>query len=134
MGRGGLAEHHRRLLRNDAGPHPRHRRSVQRTSSTPHPGAYADAAPERLEPFTARPEIPFINIGERTNVTGSPRFAKLILAGNYDEALAVARQQVEAGAQVIDINMDEGMLDGAAAMTRFSTSSRASRIFLACRS
>ncbi len=72
-----------------------------------------------LEPFTARPEIPFINIGERTNVTGSPKFAKLILAGNYDEALAVARQQVEAGAQIIDINMDEGMLDGAAAMTKF---------------
>ena len=72
-----------------------------------------------LEPFTARPEIPFINIGERTNVTGSPRFAKLILAGNYDEALAVARQQVEAGAQIIDVNMDEGMLDGVAAMTRF---------------
>ena len=72
-----------------------------------------------LEAFTARPEIPFINIGERTNVTGSPRFAKLILAGNYDEALAVARQQVEAGAQVIDINMDEGMLDGPAAMTQF---------------
>jgi len=72
-----------------------------------------------LEAFTARPEIPFINIGERTNVTGSPRFAKLILANNYDEALAVARQQVEAGAQVIDINMDEGMLDGVAAMTRF---------------
>ncbi len=72
-----------------------------------------------LEAFTARPEIPFINVGERTNVTGSPKFAKLILAGNYDEALAVARQQVEAGAQVIDINMDEGMLDGAAAMTKF---------------
>jgi 5-methyltetrahydrofolate--homocysteine methyltransferase len=72
-----------------------------------------------LEPFTARPEIPFINIGERTNVTGSPRFAKLILAGNFDEALAVARQQVEAGAQVIDINMDEGMLDGVAAMRKF---------------
>ena len=72
-----------------------------------------------LEPFTARPEIPFINIGERTNVTGSPRFAKLILAGNFDEALAVARQQVEAGAQVIDINMDEGMLDGVAAMIKF---------------
>ena len=72
-----------------------------------------------LEAFTARPEIPFINIGERTNVTGSPKFAKLILASNYDEALAVARQQVEAGAQVIDINMDEGMLDGAAAMTKF---------------
>jgi len=72
-----------------------------------------------LEPFTARPEIPFINIGERTNVTGSPKFAKLILAGNHDEALAVARQQVEAGAQIIDVNMDEGMLDGAAAMTKF---------------
>jgi 5-methyltetrahydrofolate--homocysteine methyltransferase len=72
-----------------------------------------------LEPFTARPEIPFINVGERTNVTGSPKFAKLILAGKYDEALGVARQQVEAGAQLIDINMDEGMLDGVAAMTRF---------------
>ena len=72
-----------------------------------------------LEPFTARPEIPFINIGERTNVTGSPKFAKLILAENYDEALTVARQQVEAGAQIIDVNMDEGMLDGAAAMTKF---------------
>jgi len=72
-----------------------------------------------LEPFTARPEIPFINVGERTNVTGSPRFAKLIQAGDYDTALSVARQQVEAGAQVIDINMDEGMLDGVAAMTRF---------------
>lgn len=72
-----------------------------------------------LEAFTARPEIAFINVGERTNVTGSPRFSKLILAGNFPEALAVARQQVEAGAQVIDINMDEGMLDGAASMTRF---------------
>ncbi|MDD5201297.1 MAG: methionine synthase [Terrimicrobiaceae bacterium] len=72
-----------------------------------------------LEPFTARPEIPFINVGERTNVTGSPRFSKLILAGDYDAALAVARQQVEAGAQIIDINMDEGMLDGVAAMTKF---------------
>jgi 5-methyltetrahydrofolate--homocysteine methyltransferase len=72
-----------------------------------------------LEPFTARPEIPFINIGERTNVTGSPRFAKLILAGDFDAALAVARQQVEAGAQVIDVNMDEGMLDGVASMRKF---------------
>ena len=72
-----------------------------------------------LEAFTARPEIPFINIGERTNITGSPRFSKLILAGDYDAALAVARQQVEAGAQIIDINMDEGMIDGIAAMTKF---------------
>ncbi len=104
-------------------------------TTPPHIRAIADAVrglpprriPERtptlrlsgLEPFTARPEIPFINVGERTNVTGSPKFAKLILAGDFDGALAVARQQVEAGAQVIDVNMDEGMLDGAAAMTRF---------------
>ena len=61
----------------------------------------------------------FINIGERTNVAGSARFRRLILAGDYDAAVEVARQQVEAGAQVIDVNMDEGMLDGEAAMTRF---------------
>jgi 5-methyltetrahydrofolate--homocysteine methyltransferase len=71
------------------------------------------------EAFTARPEIPFINIGERTNITGSPKFAKLIKEGKYDEAVSVARQQVEAGAQIIDVNMDEGMIDGVAAMTRF---------------
>lgn len=61
----------------------------------------------------------FINIGERTNVTGSARFKKLILEGDFDAALAVARQQVESGAQIIDINMDEGMLDSKAAMIRF---------------
>jgi 5-methyltetrahydrofolate--homocysteine methyltransferase len=61
----------------------------------------------------------FVNIGERTNVTGSRAFARLILNGQYDEALAVARQQVENGAQIIDINMDEAMLDSKAAMTRF---------------
>ncbi len=72
-----------------------------------------------LEPFVARPEITFINVGERTNITGSPKFAKLIKEDKYDEALAVAKQQVEAGAQIIDINMDEGMVDGVAAMTRF---------------
>jgi 5-methyltetrahydrofolate--homocysteine methyltransferase len=62
--------------------------------------------------LTLTPETNFINIGERANVTGSPKFAKLILAGNYEEAVSVARQQVENGAQIIDINMDEGMLDG----------------------
>ncbi|MBN8528708.1 MAG: methionine synthase [Caulobacterales bacterium] len=61
----------------------------------------------------------FINVGERTNVTGSAKFRKLIVEGNYPEALSVARQQVEAGAQVLDINMDEGLLDGAAAMRTF---------------
>ena len=65
------------------------------------------------------PRASFINIGERTNVTGSKKFSKLVLDGNYDEALSVARQQVEAGAQIIDINMDEAMLDSKAAMVRF---------------
>jgi 5-methyltetrahydrofolate--homocysteine methyltransferase len=69
--------------------------------------------------LTATPGANFVNIGERTNVTGSPKFAKLILSGNYEEAVSVARQQVENGAQIIDVNMDEGMLDGAATMTKF---------------
>jgi 5-methyltetrahydrofolate--homocysteine methyltransferase len=72
-----------------------------------------------LEPLTFRPDLTFVNIGERTNVTGSPRFSKLILAGQYEEAVSVARNQVEGGAQIIDVNLDEGMLDSEAAMTRF---------------
>jgi 5-methyltetrahydrofolate--homocysteine methyltransferase len=72
-----------------------------------------------LEPLTLRPEIPFTLIGERTNVTGSPKFAKLILEGKFDQALTVARQQVEGGASIIDVNFDEGMLDGEKAMTHF---------------
>jgi 5-methyltetrahydrofolate--homocysteine methyltransferase len=72
-----------------------------------------------LEPLTFRPDLSFVNIGERTNVTGSPKFSKFILAGQYEEALSVARDQVEGGAQIIDVNMDEGLLDSAAAMTRF---------------
>ena len=72
-----------------------------------------------LEAVTILPESNFVNIGERTNVTGSPAFAKLILGGDYEAALSVARQQVEGGAQIIDINMDEGMLDSQAAMEKF---------------
>ena len=72
-----------------------------------------------LEPLTFRPDLSFVNIGERTNVTGSPKFAKFILAGQYEEALSVARDQVEGGAQIIDVCMDEAMLDSEAAMTRF---------------
>jgi 5-methyltetrahydrofolate--homocysteine methyltransferase len=72
-----------------------------------------------LEALTVRPETNFVNVGERTNVTGSPKFSKLILEGKYEEALSVAKQQVENGAQVIDVNMDEGMLDGVKAMTHF---------------
>jgi 5-methyltetrahydrofolate--homocysteine methyltransferase len=72
-----------------------------------------------LEPFTIDDSSLFVNVGERTNVTGSKAFARMILNGQYEEALSVARQQVENGAQVIDINMDEGMLDAVAAMTHF---------------
>lgn len=72
-----------------------------------------------LEAVTMRPESNFMNVGERTNVTGSRKFAKLIIDGNYEEALAIARNQVEGGAQAIDINMDEGMLDAEAAMVKF---------------
>ena len=72
-----------------------------------------------LEPLTLRPDTNFVNIGERTNVTGSPKFARLILGGEYEKALAVARQQVEGGAQMIDVNMDEGLLDSEQAMTTF---------------
>src|SRR5262245_4688397 len=72
-----------------------------------------------LEAVTIRPDSNFVNIGERTNVTGSPAFAKLILSGDYEAALSVARHQVEGGAQIIDVNMDEGMLDSKAAMEKF---------------
>ena len=72
-----------------------------------------------LEPFTVGPTTNFVNVGERTNVTGSARFAKLILEGSYADALVVARQQVLSGAQVIDVNMDEGLLDAERAMTTF---------------
>ena len=72
-----------------------------------------------LEPLTLTPHTNFINIGERTNITGSKEFSRLILSGNYEAAVAVARQQVENGAQIIDVNMDEGMLDGKEAMVKF---------------
>ncbi|MFB9994193.1 methionine synthase [Deinococcus oregonensis] len=72
-----------------------------------------------LEALTITPEINFVNVGERTNVTGSPRFSKAILAGDYDAGLKIARQQVTNGAQIVDVNFDEGMLDGKAAMVKF---------------
>ncbi len=72
-----------------------------------------------LEPVVIRPETNFVNIGERTNITGSKKFANLILSGDYDGALAVARGQVEGGAQVLDINMDEGLLNSEEAMVKY---------------
>ena len=72
-----------------------------------------------LEPLIVTPETNFVNVGERTNVTGSRKFLRLIKEEKYNEALSVAREQVEGGAQIIDVNMDEGMLDGVYAMTKF---------------
>jgi len=72
-----------------------------------------------LEPLNITPEMGFVVIGERTNITGSPKFSKLILSDDFDGALIVARQQVQGGANILDVNMDEGMIDSEAAMTRF---------------
>ena len=72
-----------------------------------------------LEPLVITPDLLFVNVGERTNVTGSAQFRKLIKEGRYDEAVEVARQQVANGAQILDVNMDEGLIDSEAAMTRF---------------
>src|ERR1700728_2229314 len=72
-----------------------------------------------LEPLVLRHETNFVNVGERTNVTGSKSFARLVRDGNYEEALSVARQQVENGAQILDVNMDDALLDGEKAMQTF---------------
>ena len=95
--------------------------SVSDTISAPESPAIREPKPLRLsgsQPFTQQPGV-YIMIGERTNVAGSPKFAKLIKQGKYEEAVSVARQQVENGANVLDICMDEGMIDGVVAMTRF---------------
>ena len=119
MARDGLAN----LIGSCCGTTPEHTRAIAQAVAgvTPRP------IPEKrrytllsgLETVEIRPDSNFINIGERTNVTGSARFRKLIQDNDYDAALTVARQQVEDGAQLIDVNMDEGMLDSEAAMRRF---------------
>src|SRR6185369_1565973 len=121
------------LLRQHARTHCGHRKSSRRpTSARTESGAMTvgdqqstsgtvEPRPLRLsgsQPFTQQSGV-YIMIGERTNVAGSPKFAKLVKAGQYEEAVSVARQQVENGANVLDICMDEGMIDGVAAMTRF---------------
>jgi 5-methyltetrahydrofolate--homocysteine methyltransferase len=90
--------------------------ATPRTPAVPRPATRLSG----LEPFTIDDESLFVNVGERTNITGSARFRNLIKSGDYASALQVARQQVEAGAQVIDVNMDEGMIDGVEAMDRFT--------------
>ena len=105
------------------GTTPDHIRAIAKAVAGKTPRAIPEITPRLrlsgLEAFTLTPEIPFVNIGERTNVTGSARFRKLITAGDYSAALAVARDQVENGAQIIDVNMDEGLLDSEKAMTTF---------------
>ncbi|MBK5961209.1 methionine synthase [Rhodoplanes elegans] len=105
------------------GTTPAHIRAIAKAVDGKRPREVAQPKPflrlAGLEPFTLTPEIPFVNVGERTNVTGSAKFRKLIKAGDYAAALSVARDQVENGAQVIDVNMDEGLLDAVAAMTTF---------------
>ncbi|MDO5499388.1 MAG: methionine synthase [Propionibacteriaceae bacterium] len=111
------------LLGGCCGTTPEHITAIAQAAASATPRTPATIEPAMrlsgLEPVTITDESLFVNVGERTNITGSARFKKLIKNGDYDAALEVARQQVEAGAQVIDVNMDEGMIDGVAAMDRF---------------
>ncbi|WP_366139749.1 methionine synthase [uncultured Modestobacter sp.] len=111
------------LVGGCCGTTPAHIGAIARSVAGTAPRTPVETAPalrlSGLEPLTVTEESLFVNVGERTNITGSARFRNLIKAGDYPAALAVARQQVEAGAQVIDVNMDEGMIDGVAAMDRF---------------
>jgi 5-methyltetrahydrofolate--homocysteine methyltransferase len=105
------------------GTTPEHIRAIAAAVEGKRPRAIPEPAPllrlSGLEAFTLTPEIPFVNVGERTNVTGSAKFRKLVTAGDYAAALAIAREQVENGAQIVDVNMDEGLLDSEHAMTTF---------------
>jgi 5-methyltetrahydrofolate--homocysteine methyltransferase len=105
----GTTQHHIRAIAEAVAPHP----------PRPIPDIEPYARLSGLEPLVLRPDTLFVNVGERTNVTGSSRFAKLIADDDYETALEVARQQVANGAQMIDVNMDEGLLDSAEAMQRF---------------
>ncbi|HEX4977284.1 MAG TPA: methionine synthase [Nocardioides sp.] len=111
------------LVGGCCGTTPAHVSAVATAMKGKEPRVPAQAAPacrlSGLEPLTIDETSLFVNVGERTNITGSARFRRLIKEGDYATALTVARQQVEAGAQVIDVNMDEGMIDGVAAMDRF---------------
>ena len=111
------------LVGGCCGTTPDHIKAIANAVEDIQPRIIPDIAPltklSGLEPVTIRPESNFINVGERTNVTGSARFRRLIEEDNYEEALSVARQQIENGAQVIDVNMDEGLLDSEAAMGTF---------------
>ncbi len=105
------------------GTTPAHIKAIAQAMARHRPRAVPKLKPQLrlsgLEPFILTPDIPFVNVGERTNVTGSAKFRKLITAADYNGALAVARDQVTNGAQIIDVNLDEGLIDSARAMTEF---------------
>lgn len=111
------------ILGGCCGTTPAHIEAIGRAAEGVAPRVPVEAPPAMrlagLEPVSITEDSLFVNVGERTNITGSARFRNLIKAGDYDTALTVAAQQVESGAQVIDVNMDEGMIDGVAAMDRF---------------
>src|SRR5881397_359266 len=122
MGRERLAQRGWRLLWHHTGSHPRARKtgeSIFAPYRRNHNQLYMILRLSGLEPLNITPEFGFAVIGERTNITGSPKFSKLILAADFEGALAVARHQVQGGANLLDVNMDEGMIDSEAAMTRF---------------
>src|SRR5581483_4609016 len=116
-----LAEFGRRLLRHNARSHPHHRRLGEKLvpARVAAAGIGMTLKLAGLEPVNITPEMGFVVIGERTNITGSPKFSKLILGGDFEGAIAIARQQVAGGANILDVNMDEGMIDSEATMTRF---------------
>ncbi|MGL4610426.1 MAG: methionine synthase [Trueperaceae bacterium] len=118
---GSTPEHIRAIVSAVEGVRPRGRRKEKgerRKNLTSH-SSFPFPHYSGLEPLIITKETNFVNVGERTNITGSPKFAKAILEGNYEAGLDIARQQVQNGAQIIDINLDEGMLDGEAAIIRF---------------
>src|SRR5690606_35161481 len=127
--RGGAAEHRRWLLRHVSGAHRCDCRRGGRPAAAPAAAAGRCRGGRMslvrhtrlcgLEPLVISDSTNFVNTGERTNVTGSAQFRKLIRENRFDEAVAVARQQVESGAQILDVNMDEGMIDSEAAMVTF---------------
>src|SRR5947207_14207184 len=114
MGRERLAQCGWRLLRNHARSYPRVGKTrgwIYTTRCRNRSRLHMILRLSGLEPLNITPEFGFAVIGERTNITGSPRFSKLILGGDFDGAIAVARQQVQGGANLLDVNMDEGMID-----------------------
>src|SRR3990167_5601707 len=125
MGRGAPGQYPRRVLRLDARSHCRNRAGGEGSAAAPRSRTRPANAAGRSRTLYDRSMMSgqstarFVNIGERTNVTGSARFKKLVMAGDYAAAVEVARDQVENGAQVIDVNMDEGLLDSVHAMATF---------------